>query len=72
MSDPINPWDAEIERLKHDYAAAQHKIGEYVDVTARMSTEIERLRAVVDVAIRRGLLPASLVKQYHGAALEDE
>lgn len=38
-----------IEQLQRDYAKAQHKIGEYVDLTAKKDAEIERLREGVTV-----------------------
>ncbi len=34
--------DAEIERLKRDYATAKHEIGEYVDMAARLLEVLSR------------------------------
>ena len=35
-----------IEELERDYAEAQHQIGEYVDKTAELEAEVERLKQI--------------------------
>ena len=39
----LNCKDCRIEELERDYAEAQHQIGEYVDKTAELQAQINRL-----------------------------